>query len=443
MEHTLGNRLVGRLAGVLFVAAGAITVVTLPLPAPAGMNRAAVGAVGAAAIGIGGWAWRAPWDRWRRSASLWLVPIALALISFGNAQQTTIPYTDAVFFVIVFVWLGLAHPRWTSAAVAPAAAVAYTVPILLRPSAELAAAASSAAVVIPVCVLVGEAIAWVTERWRAAEEALHRRERDAVRAFKTERDLADRLRTIEDMRNGLVQAVSHEIRTPLTSILGIGLTLERRGESLPEERIRDLSGNLVQSARHLERLLGDLLDVGRLARGALEPHRRPVDVAELVRAVAAGFAGGNHPIEVSVDDFVAWVDGAKVERIVECLLSNAVRHTPAGTPVWVRAEPARDGVVLAVDDAGPGIPSELRTQIFEPFGQGRVPAHSPGLGLGLALVARFAQLHGGRAWVDDHPGGGASFRVFLPSEVRRPERERPGAAEPPAAAGDPSSRAVG
>jgi len=76
-------------------------------------------------------------------------------------------------------------------------------------------------------------------------------------------------------------------------------------------------------------------------------------------------------------------------------------------------------VVLTVEDEGPGIPSELRQAVFEPFRQGPdAPTHSPGVGVGLALVARFAELHGGRAWVEDRDGGGASFRVFLPQDVR-------------------------
>jgi signal transduction histidine kinase len=115
------------------------------------------------------------------------------------------------------------------------------------------------------------------------------------------------------------------------------------------------------------------------------------------------------------------IDPPKVERIVENLLSNVARHTPAGTPVWVAVRPDRDGVLLSVEDAGPGIPPEIRESIFEPFRQGQdTVAHSPGMGLGLSLVARFAELHGGRAWVEERTGGGAAFRVFL-GGVHEPE----------------------
>ena len=104
-----------------------------------------------------------------------------------------------------------------------------------------------------------------------------------------------------------------------------------------------------------------------------------------------------------------------MERIIENLLANAARHTPPGSRVWVSARREDAGVLLAVEDEGAGVPLELREAVFEPFRQGPGPSeHSPGVGVGLSLVARFAELHGGAAWVEDRPGGGASFRVYLP-----------------------------
>jgi signal transduction histidine kinase len=83
--------------------------------------------------------------------------------------------------------------------------------------------------------------------------------------------------------------------------------------------------------------------------------------------------------------------------------------------VWVRVRRDGDGVQIVVEDAGTGVPPELRDSVFEPFRQGPgTPTHAPGVGIGLSLVARFAELHGGRAWVDDRSGGGSSFRVFIP-----------------------------
>ena len=94
---------------------------------------------------------------------------------------------------------------------------------------------------------------------------------------------------------------------------------------------------------------------------------------------------------------------------------NAARHTSPSASLWVRVRPGPGGVLLVVEDDGPGVPEAMREAIFEPFRQVPGAAHpSPGVGIGLSLVARFAELHGGRAWVEEREGGGASFHVLLP-----------------------------
>lgn len=105
-----------------------------------------------------------------------------------------------------------------------------------------------------------------------------------------------------------------------------------------------------------------------------------------------------------------------VERIVENLLANAVRHTPPDARIWVRVQSEAGGEVIVVEDDGPGIPPEQRQKIFEPFHQAAARDQTAGVGVGLALVARFAELQGGRAWVEDGEHGGASFHVWLPSQ---------------------------
>ena len=163
-------------------------------------------------------------------------------------------------------------------------------------------------------------------------------------------------------------------------------------------------------------MLSDLLDLDRLDRGIMEPRRRPTDVAALVRrTVESSEVLGTRPVRVEAQLVVAPVDGPKVERIVENLLANAARHTPPGSSVWVRVDPHEGGVLIVVEDDGTGVPEHLRETVFEPFRQGpQTRPHAPGVGIGLSLVARFAELHGGKAWVEDRPGGGASFKVFLP-----------------------------
>ncbi len=256
----------------------------------------------------------------------------------------------------------------------------------------------------------------ITERKRA-EQALRKSERKYSEAFKREREATQRLRALDDMKNTFLQAVSHDLRTPLTSILGSALTLEQAGPTVSPEDSYDLVRRIAANARKLERLLSDLLDLDRLQRGIVSPQRRPTDIGALVRqAVDESDLAGDREIEIDADRVVVSVDPAKVERIIENLLANATRHTPAGTHLWIRARAQDGGVLLAVEDEGPGVPKDLRDAVFEPFRQGPGQStHSPGVGVGLSLVGRFAELHGGRAWVEERPGGGASFKVFLPA----------------------------
>jgi signal transduction histidine kinase len=243
--------------------------------------------------------------------------------------------------------------------------------------------------------------------------------------FRELEESAARLQALDEMKNMFLDAVSHELRTPLAAVLGIALTLGRADVLLSEVETRDLLERLMSNAKKLDHLLSDLLDLDRLARGIVEPNRKPTDVGELVRAmVESTDLLERRTVNAEIAPVVLGIDAAKVERIVENLLANTARHTPEGGTVWVRVTPEVGGVLIGVDDEGPGVPDELKEAIFEPFRQGaRRNQHSPGVGIGLSLVARFAQLHGGRAWVEDRPGGGAAFRVFVPGDDDAAEEE--------------------
>jgi signal transduction histidine kinase len=119
---------------------------------------------------------------------------------------------------------------------------------------------------------------------------------------------------------------------------------------------------------------------------------------------------------VDADRVLVEVDPTMIERVIENLLVNAARHTPLGTPVRVSVRDRTDGVELVVEDEGPGIPDDLKLILFESFRQGP-GSNGGGVGIGLSLVKRFAELHGGTARVEDRPGGGARFVIALPGRI--------------------------
>ncbi|MGZ4113609.1 MAG: PAS domain-containing sensor histidine kinase [Actinomycetota bacterium] len=246
-------------------------------------------------------------------------------------------------------------------------------------------------------------------------------EAELSNALEREREAAERLRALDQMKNTFLQAVSHDLRTPLAAIYGLALTLEQDDLDLSVPDAHDMAGRIAANARKLDRLVADLLDLDRLSRGIIEPKLLVADVAEIVRATVGELeVGDGHTLILDVDPVRIPVDVSKAERIVENLVMNSVRHTPAGTTIWARTRAVDEGALIVVEDDGPGIPLDLRDAVFEPFRQGpSESSHSPGAGVGLTLVARFAELHGGRAWVEDRAGGGASFRVLLPAAQER------------------------
>ncbi|MGH2723593.1 MAG: GAF domain-containing protein [Actinomycetota bacterium] len=243
--------------------------------------------------------------------------------------------------------------------------------------------------------------------------------------YEQERTAAQELRRLDGVKNTLLQAVSHELQTPLAGIQVAARVLLRDLETgvprhSPERKI-ELVRSLEESARNANQLLSDLLDLDRVTRGIAEPDLRRVDLAALARGVVEEMGAlKERPLHLDLPPLEAWVDVSKVERILQNLLSNADKYSPPDTPIWVSLRPKGQGVLVGVDDAGPGVPDELRDSIFDPFVRGRDDRRL-GVGIGLSLVARFAELHGGRAWVQDRPGGGAAFRVFLPSGRRANE----------------------
>jgi PAS domain S-box-containing protein len=231
-----------------------------------------------------------------------------------------------------------------------------------------------------------------------------------------QRELTAYAAELEDLRAGLLTAVFHELRTPLTTALGMAETLRRYGEDLPPDRRAAMTERLAVGVARLRDRVLEAVSAGQLLTRSLRVERRPVRIHDVVAEQAARTLAADRPLTVAIDPGeTVIVDPGHLGQIVSVLLGNADKHTPPGEPVFVRLLREDDGITLVIEDRGPGVPEQLRERIFEPFTRWRAPEERPGLGLGLYLVAGLAHLYGGRAWVEDRPGGGSSFRVHLPT----------------------------
>jgi signal transduction histidine kinase len=227
----------------------------------------------------------------------------------------------------------------------------------------------------------------------------------------------------DDEREELQQTIGAEIRRPLTSILGLTLALKHADPRAAETK--NMIKQLTSNARRLDRLVGQMLDLDKIATGTFAPNRRRTDVEALVRRVVEDAPDlANRELKVETEHVAINVDPALTEQMVETLLANAGRRSAPGSPVWVKISSDQDGVVIAVDDTGPETPEGLRAgKLSASLTDDRGPAarrKKPRGATGLVLLSRLAELHGGRAWVEERPGGGASFRVFLPNAVQEP-----------------------
>lgn len=241
---------------------------------------------------------------------------------------------------------------------------------------------------------------------------------EMVGAVLAYQDITDLMRASQ-VKDEFVASVSHELRTPLTAVLGyVEMLLDR--EDLPEGV--DAQLEVVQrNAQRLEVLVSDLLHVAQAREGGFEIQRGPVDLAVLLREAlqAVRHAAEASQITLSVDAperLVAVVDGQRFRQVLDNLVSNAVKYTPAGGSVTVHLRGDDHGVELVVDDTGIGIHQDEFTDVFGRFFRGdeAMRRQIPGTGLGLNIVRSIVAAHGGEVTLDSEPGRGSSFRVRLP-----------------------------
>jgi signal transduction histidine kinase len=256
------------------------------------------------------------------------------------------------------------------------------------------------------CVPIGaDRLLWLLRDISEAERGRELLEQAADR----ERRAADELRSIDAMRRAFLLAASHDLRGPLATVAGLAAVLA--DSRLPDAQRSPTVERLQRTAAETVAILDNLLDYERIDAGAAQLRLKSVELAPVIEQAARSVPSDGHELTVEVGEIQANVDVALIERIVANLVGNAVQHTPPGCAIWVRFTAQPDGLLLVVEDNGPGIPWDQRHDLFELFERGTGVVG--GLGVGLALVRRFAQLHGGYARVEDRVGGGASFQVLL------------------------------
>ena len=297
------------------------------------------------------------------------------------------------------MWIGMAHPPGTSTAMAPLAAAAYILPLSILPG-GIEAGLPSAALTIPVCLLVGEALAWGVSRMEGIELALRR-----------ERDQTEQLRELDEMKDRFLSAVSHELRTPITICRG---HLEVLDEAVGDQDLRGIRGMLVEELDIMGRVVEDLTTLARADDAAfLKVESLPLDrFLTCVAAKAGRILPGRVVVQPTAPGETLRADPQRLAQALVNLLQNAARHARGQEPVQlgVQAEPASWRFEVA--DEGGGLPPGDEQAMFEPFSTGG--SRDSGTGLGLWIVRGIARAHGGECGVVNRPGRGATFWIRIP-----------------------------
>jgi two-component system sensor histidine kinase KdpD len=233
--------------------------------------------------------------------------------------------------------------------------------------------------------------------------------------LRTQAAQAEALAEGNRMRTALLAAVSHDLRTPLASIKASVSSLRQTDVHWSPADEADLLATIEQNADRLDALVGNLLDMSRLQTGSLAPFLRATAVDEVAPVALRGLDDAGLLQIVVPDDLpLVLADPGLLERVLANLFSNALRYSPADASPVLRARENGDRVLLEVIDHGPGVPGDLKEQMFEPF---RRLDERSSVGLGLAVAKGFAEAMGGTIAAADTPGGGLTMRVCLPAEV--------------------------
>jgi two-component system, OmpR family, sensor histidine kinase KdpD len=238
-------------------------------------------------------------------------------------------------------------------------------------------------------------------------------------------ELDDQIRSARDesetmeLRAALFSSVTHDLRSPLASIKAAVTSLLDDATPHDVDQRRELLRTVLEESDRLNRLVGNLMDLARMRSGGLEPAKEPTAIEDIVESVLHRMRAMLSPfrlrtvIRPDLPDVSA--DPVQLDQALTNLLENAARFSPSAGEIVVTAARWHDVVRLSVSDQGPGVPTEDRERVFEAFYRRDAGAGRAGSGLGLAIVRAIATAHGGRAWLEGSPTGGALVTLELPA----------------------------
>ena len=223
-----------------------------------------------------------------------------------------------------------------------------------------------------------------------------------------------------------IDTLAHELKTPLTSIIAAAGLLAEELEATGDESYQKLSQTIIHNANTLETRLAELMDIVKTGSGRLQLQLEPVDVKSLLHGIGWQvkpiLQGKEQNLKLDVPDALPIIrgDGPRLEQVVLNLMTNAIKFTPKGGNITLRARKQDTTLVIEVQDNGIGIPKDEQAKLFKPYS--RLSAdrqRHPGLGLGLALAKQVVELHGGKIWVESESGKGSTFSFSLPLADRK------------------------
>jgi two-component system sensor histidine kinase KdpD len=249
---------------------------------------------------------------------------------------------------------------------------------------------------------IGALIAVAVERARAVENLAH----------------TEASRESERLRSALLDSVTHEFRSPLTAIKASVTTL-RSATKLSNNDQQELLAVIEEESDRLNRLVGEAMEMAQLDAKEVKLELRPAQIREAIDAAIAESrnALGSHPVEVRLPDRVppAMMDPGWIKKVLQHLLENAAKYSPAGAPIYVSSEVRNDRLITSVADRGAGIDDLERSMIFDKFYRGQSQRYRvQGTGMGLAIVKAIVEAHGGRIEVTSQLGQGSVFSFGLP-----------------------------